>query len=133
VRIGSDAGLRDRELSIERAVEFRVEHLLNLLVIAIDREANQAIENLHNRVLHRHDQIAFSGPRIHRRGRRSDQQTVPMNIRGDAEIVARCADVDILGGEAAADWHVAQAAAQLCQRCFRYFDIRGLRGCLLNR
>ena len=114
--IGPDSSLSDGELTAQGTVELRVEHPFDLLVITVDRKADQPIENLHDSVLHMYDEIASRGTGIHRGGRGTNDQTIPVDVRSDAKIIAHGAHADILGGEAAVNWHVAKTSAKLRQR-----------------
>src|SRR5258707_276683 len=118
----ADGGLVDVEGAGEGSVEVGVECLLNLLVIAVEREAQEA--DLQVGFGDMHDQVAVGSAGEHGGDGSADVETVPVDVRGDKQIAALHTHADILCGKAAADLDGAKAAAQLSQRGGGQFNIR---------
>src|SRR5579885_513769 len=80
VRVEANRGLRDGELAGQGAVELGVEHLLDLLIVAVDGESDQPAQNLQVSLQHMHDKIAVRGRRGHRGDCGADVEAVPEDV-----------------------------------------------------
>lgn len=78
--IEANGGLRDVEFAGQSAVELRIEHLLDLLVVAIDGEADQTSQNLQAGVQYMHDEVAAGGRRGHAGNGGTDIKTMPVDV-----------------------------------------------------
>src|SRR5690348_2755536 len=85
--IGANRGVCHSELTCERAIQSRIQCLLDLLVIVIHGEAEDA-KQVQDGILHMHYQAAVSGSRGYGGYSGADVQATPIDIRGGNEVAA---------------------------------------------
>src|SRR5579859_4579731 len=113
--VGADGGAGDAELTSKGCSQLRVKHLLDLLVVAVHGEAEES-EKTEIGIGDMHREIAPARTRSNGGISRADIHTRPVDVRQDMDGAALYRDADILGGEAAANGHRADAATQRRER-----------------
>lgn len=124
----ADCCAADVELSGERSIELAVERLLDLSIVGVIGEREDAkdgqagAEDMHSQATSRSGRLDIRG------GGAEFEAPGKVDVGGDNQVVTPNGNADIARRQAAADGYLAYAGSHLCQGCRRDGDV-GIGSC----